>query len=75
MIDASIIKLVLGIAVTEVQNGCGGRGKVYSYNYKYNQINHPHNPSDTLVTGMVSGRVKISKIVSSFGKETGSSRR
>ena len=34
MIEASIIKLVLGIAVTEVQNGGGGRGKVYSYNYK-----------------------------------------
>ena len=32
MIEASIIKLVLGIAVTEVQNGGSGRGKViYSY--------------------------------------------
>ena len=35
MIEASIIKLVLGIAVTEVQNGGIGGGKViYSYNYK-----------------------------------------
>ena len=34
MIEASITKLVLGIAVTEVQNGGSGGGKVYSYNYK-----------------------------------------
>ena len=35
MIEASIIKLVLGIAVTEVQNGGSGGGKVYCYNYSY----------------------------------------